>query len=183
MKARHPRADFVLSPEVREAAVACGKLSDVAASHAMRGATRRLIRAEQYRVAMQQKARLFNEAAAAPQSSSPRERQDASSPWPVRDGTSAPRNPGDDEMDMTKFAGDQFLKVEDVRASGPVRVTIEDIRSGQYDKPVASLSDGSALQLKYRTHARSLGRGARIRKIGSVVRSSWRSIRSSSRAN
>jgi hypothetical protein len=50
-------------------------------------------------------------------------------------------------MDMSKFGGDQYLKVEDIRASGPVRVTIEAVSAGNFDKPVASLSDGSTVQL------------------------------------
>jgi hypothetical protein len=148
MKARRPRTDFMLSPELLQAAAACGKHSDVAANKAMRSTrTRRLIRAEQYRAAMQHGAQGASEAAAAPQPSSPRERQDVSSLWPARDGTKAPGNQGDCKMDMTKFGGDQYLKVEDVRASGLVRVTIEAIEDGPFDKPVASLSDGSALQL------------------------------------
>jgi hypothetical protein len=148
MKARRPRADFMLSPELLAAAAACGRHSDVAASKAMRSATtRRLIRAEQYRVAMQHKAQGASETAAAPQPSSPLARQDASSPWPGRDGTKAPGNQGDSKMDMSKFGGDQYLKVEDVRASGPVRVTIEAVKDGAFDKPVALLSDGSTVQL------------------------------------
>jgi hypothetical protein len=179
MKTGRPRTDFMLSEEVRAAAAACGKQSDVAAGKAMRSAKmRRLIRAEQYRIAMQNRAQGASEAAAAPQPSSPRERQDASSPWPARDGTKAPGNPGDCKMDMSKFGGDQYLKVEDVRASGPVRVTIEAVKDGAFDKPVALLSDGSTVQLNV-SNVRTLIRvWARTRKTGSTVRSNWRSIRS-----
>jgi hypothetical protein len=155
MKARRPRTDFVLSPEVLEAAGRLGKHSDVAAGKAMRSKTRRLIRAEQYRLAMQHRGLRASEAAAAPQPSSPRERQDVSPPWPGRDGTKAPGTSGDNEMDMSKFGGDQYLKVEDVRASGPVKVVIETITEGAFDKPIARLSDGSALQLNV-TNTRAL---------------------------
>ena len=58
-------------------------------------------------------------------------------------------------MDMTKFGGDQYLKVEDVRLSGPVRVTIEAIEDGAFDRPVAVLSDGSTVQLNV-TNTRAL---------------------------
>jgi hypothetical protein len=164
VKARRRRADFIPSPELLAAAQACGRLSDVAARKAMRSAkTRQLIRAEQYRQLMQHKARLPSEAAAVPQPPSPLERQDVSSPWPARDGTEAPGNPGDCKMDMTKFGGDQYLKVEDIRASGPVRATIEAIKDGPFDKPVASLSDGSALQLNVsntRTLIRTWGKNS-----------------------
>ena len=62
MKARGPRADFMLSPEVLKAAAACGKHSDVATAKAMRSAkTRRLIRAEQYRAAMAHRAQPADE--------------------------------------------------------------------------------------------------------------------------
>ncbi len=163
MKARGPRVDFVLSPEVLEAAGRLGKHTDVAAAKAMHGAARRLIREQQYRAAMQQKARLPSEAAAAPQSSSPRERQDAPSPWPARSETSAPEHQEITKMDMSKFSGDAYLKVEDIRVSGPVRVAIETITEGTFDKPVANLSDGSALQLNIsntRTLVRTWGKNS-----------------------
>jgi hypothetical protein len=163
MKAKRPRADFVLSPELLAAAASCGRYTDVAAAKAMRGAARRLIREQQYRAVMQQKARLPSEAAAAPQPSSPHPRQDASSLWPARGETSEPEAPGDSEMDMSKFSGDAYLKVEDIRVSGPVRVAIETITEGTFDKPVANLSDGSALQLNIsntRTLVRTWGKNS-----------------------
>jgi hypothetical protein len=164
VKARRPRVSFVPSAELLQAAAACGRMSDVAVSKAMRrGSERAAIKAEQYRIAMQHKAQGASETAAAPQPSSPRERQDASSPWPARDGTSALGTSGDGEMDMSKFGGDQYLKVEDVRASGPVRATIEAVRDGNFDKPVAHLSDGSAVQLNVsnvRTLIRAWGKNS-----------------------
>jgi hypothetical protein len=78
---------------------------------------------------------------------SPHPRQDASLPWPARGGTSAPGTSGDDKMDMTKFGGDQFLKIEDIRATGPIRALIEGLEDGPFGRPIASLSNGSSLQL------------------------------------
>jgi hypothetical protein len=59
------------------------------------------------------------------------------------------------EMDMSQFAGDVYLRVEDVRESGPVQVTIVAIEDGVFDKPVAVLSDGNTCQLN-QTNIRSL---------------------------
>ena len=50
-------------------------------------------------------------------------------------------------MDMSKYAGDSYLTLDDLRASGPLQATIESIDDGNFDKPVAKLSDGSAVQL------------------------------------
>jgi hypothetical protein len=99
--------------------------------------------------------RHFEPAPTAQSLASPRKRQDGSPLWPARAGTSAPEQSGDKKMDMSKFGGDAYLKVEDVRASGPVRVAIESIEDGPFDKPVASLSDGSSLQLNI-TNTRKL---------------------------
>jgi hypothetical protein len=70
-----------------------------------------------------------------------------SPPWPARGGTEEPQTTGNDEMDMNKYGGDRYLKVEDIRASGPVRATIEAIEDGAFDKPVAALSNGDTVQL------------------------------------
>jgi hypothetical protein len=86
---------------------------------------------------------------------SPHPRQDASSPWPARGGTKAPGTSGDSEMDMSKFGGDQYLKVEDLRINGPVQAVIETVEDGPFDKPVAILSDGSSVQLNI-TNTRTL---------------------------
>jgi len=58
-------------------------------------------------------------------------------------------------MDMQKYGGDQYLKVEDLRISGPVQATIEAVEDGPFDKPVAVLSDGSSVQLNI-TNTRTL---------------------------
>jgi hypothetical protein len=50
-------------------------------------------------------------------------------------------------MDMTGYGGDSYLTLADLRASGPLQTTITKIEEGQFDKPVASLADGSNLQL------------------------------------
>ena len=66
-------------------------------------------------------------------------------------------------MDMSKFSGDAYLKVEDIRTSGPVKAVIETITEGAFDKPVANLSDGSALQLNIsntRTLVRTWGKNS-----------------------
>ena len=59
-------------------------------------------------------------------------------------------------MDMSKYMGSFFLKVEDVE-EGPRRVRIVKIETGQYDKPVATFDDNSRLSLNV-TNSRALGR-------------------------
>jgi hypothetical protein len=51
------------------------------------------------------------------------------------------------KMDMARHAGDAYLRVEDVRESGPVKATITAIEDGAFDKPVAVLSDDTSVQL------------------------------------
>jgi len=60
-------------------------------------------------------------------------------------------------MDMTQFAGEIYLRAQDIRASGPTQVAIEDIKDGRFGKPVAVLSDGTSLQLNA-TNTRALVR-------------------------
>lgn len=48
-------------------------------------------------------------------------------------------------MDMSKFAGSMFLKVEDIKLTGPVRLIITDISEGRYGKPDITFNDGSRL--------------------------------------
>jgi hypothetical protein len=50
-------------------------------------------------------------------------------------------------MDMLKYAGGVYVRVEDIRESGPKRVRIEGVVDGQFDKPVAAFSDGTSLTL------------------------------------
>jgi hypothetical protein len=45
-------------------------------------------------------------------------------------------------MDMTKFASQRFIKLEDL-ADGPLYKTIEQITEGKFDKPVAVFHDNS----------------------------------------
>ena len=49
-------------------------------------------------------------------------------------------------MDMRKYSGANFLKVDDVRA-GPLRETIANIKIGKYDKPDMYLESGGCLSL------------------------------------
>jgi hypothetical protein len=48
-------------------------------------------------------------------------------------------------MDMTKYVGGLFLKVDDIKASGPVHVKIVDVSEGRYDKPDLTFEDGTQL--------------------------------------
>jgi hypothetical protein len=49
-------------------------------------------------------------------------------------------------MDMRKYAGETFLKLEHVR-SGPLQATIAEVRLGKFDKPNLILDDGQALSV------------------------------------
>ena len=50
-------------------------------------------------------------------------------------------------MDMSKYMGNVFLKVDHVKASGPIRVRVTGISEGQYGKPDLAFDDGSQLSL------------------------------------
>ena len=50
-------------------------------------------------------------------------------------------------LGMTRYAGDLYLRVEDIRERGPKQVKIESVEDGQFGKPVAALSDGASLTL------------------------------------
>jgi hypothetical protein len=70
----------------------------------------------------------------------------------------------DRNIDMARYAGDIYLRVDDVRESGPKQVKIEGIEEGdKFEKPVVALSDGTSLTLN-RTNVRTLirhwGRGS-----------------------
>lgn len=58
-------------------------------------------------------------------------------------------------MDMRKYMGNVFLKVDRVKASGPIRLRITGISLGQYDKPDLAFDDGSQLSLN-NTNCRTL---------------------------
>jgi hypothetical protein len=59
-------------------------------------------------------------------------------------------------MDMRKFNGGGFLKIEDVRAQ-PLTLRIVDIAEGQYGRPDVEFDDGTKLSLNV-TNNRTLTR-------------------------
>jgi hypothetical protein len=60
-------------------------------------------------------------------------------------------------MDMSKYYGIVFLKVDDIKTSGPIRVKIAGIEEGRFGKPNLMFEDGSQLSLNA-TDARVLAR-------------------------
>jgi hypothetical protein len=60
-------------------------------------------------------------------------------------------------MDMSKYIGNVFLKVDDVKVSGPIRVRITDVSEGRFDKPDLTFHDGTQLSLNA-TNGRVLAR-------------------------
>jgi hypothetical protein len=50
------------------------------------------------------------------------------------------------KMDMSKYAGSSFIKVDDL-VGGPVQKVIASIEEGRYEKPVVTFEDGSKLSL------------------------------------
>jgi hypothetical protein len=59
------------------------------------------------------------------------------------------------QMDVRKYMGNVFLKVDHVKATGPIRVTIIGVSEGQYGKPDLAFHDGSQLSLNA-TNCRTL---------------------------
>jgi hypothetical protein len=51
----------------------------------------------------------------------------------------------ENEMRMEKFVGNMFLKVDDIKASGPIRKTITKVSEGSFDKPDLTFDDGTVL--------------------------------------
>jgi hypothetical protein len=49
-------------------------------------------------------------------------------------------------MDMSKFTGEPYLKVDDVR-NGPLRMTITMVKSGSFNRPELIFSNGNVLSL------------------------------------
>ena len=49
----------------------------------------------------------------------------------------------DKTMDMRQYSGSGFLKVADIEASGPRRLTIVDVAEGRFGKPDIEFDDGS----------------------------------------
>jgi hypothetical protein len=60
-------------------------------------------------------------------------------------------------MDIRKYMKNVFLKAEEVKASGPIRLTITDVSEGQFGKPNLTFHDGTKLSLNA-TNNRALGR-------------------------
>jgi hypothetical protein len=48
-------------------------------------------------------------------------------------------------MDISKYYGSVFLKIEDIKAGGPRRVTIIDVQEGRYDKPDLHFDDDTCM--------------------------------------
>jgi hypothetical protein len=51
------------------------------------------------------------------------------------------------KMNMTQYAGDMYLNLEDVRGSGPKQLKIEAVEEGSFDKPVLRFNDDTLLSL------------------------------------
>lgn len=60
-------------------------------------------------------------------------------------------------MDMSKYVGNVFLKVDDIKASGPIRVKITDVSEGRFGKPDLTFDDGTRLSCNT-TNGRVLAR-------------------------
>jgi hypothetical protein len=56
---------------------------------------------------------------------------------------------------MGKYVGNVFLKVDDIKANGPIRVKITDVSEGRFGKPDLRFDDGTQLSLNA-TNARVL---------------------------
>jgi len=142
-------SDFALSPDLKAAAEAMlGVSDDISIALAMRKPeVRAQLREEQFRRLMG--AKLRHQALPSSDGETPSRsgRRDS--------GNETPRMKETTKMDMQKYGGDQYLKVEDLRISGPVQATIEAVEDGPFDKPVAVLSDGSSVQLNI-TNTRTL---------------------------
>jgi hypothetical protein len=46
-------------------------------------------------------------------------------------------------MDLSKYIGNVFLKVDDIKASGPIQVAITDVTEGRFGKPDLTFDDGT----------------------------------------
>jgi hypothetical protein len=64
---------------------------------------------------------------------------------------------GESEMYIRKYLGNAFLKVDDIKASGPIRVTITDVSEGRFGKPDLTFDDGTRLSCNV-TNVRALAR-------------------------
>ena len=60
-------------------------------------------------------------------------------------------------MDITKYLGSAFLRVGDVKVNGPIRMVIESVTEGKFNKPDLTFDDGTRLSLNV-TNTRTLAR-------------------------
>ena len=60
-------------------------------------------------------------------------------------------------MDITKYLGSAFLRVGDVKVNGPIRMVIESVTEGKFDRPDLTFDDGTRLSLNV-TNTRTLAR-------------------------
>jgi hypothetical protein len=51
------------------------------------------------------------------------------------------------KMDMSQYAGDQFLKVADVKEAEPLKMVITAVEIGKFKRPNVTFNDGSILSL------------------------------------
>ena len=60
-------------------------------------------------------------------------------------------------MDVSKYLGNAFLTVGHVKVNGPIRMVIESVTEGKFDKPDLTFDDGTRLSLNV-TNTRTLAR-------------------------
>jgi hypothetical protein len=60
-------------------------------------------------------------------------------------------------MDVSKYLGNAFRRVGDVKVNGPIRVVIANVTEGKFDKPDLTFDDGTRLSLNV-TNTRILAR-------------------------
>jgi len=58
-------------------------------------------------------------------------------------------------MDVSKYLGNAFRRVGDVKVNGPIRVVIANVTKGKFDKPDLTFDDGTRLSLSV-TNTRTL---------------------------
>ena len=86
------------------------------------------------------------------------------------------------QMDMSKYAGQSFIKIDDVR-DGPIEEQIAAFGMGKFDRPVLTFESGDMMSLN-QTNVRTLicayGKDGRA---GSVTRSSCLRVKSNSKVS
>jgi hypothetical protein len=83
-------------------------------------------------------------------------------------------------MDMRKFSGEHFIKVDDVR-DGPLQEMIAGVKLGKYDKPNLVFESGNLLSVKLKTIRSWCALTVRRATTGSAKRSSCFTAKSRSR--